>query len=148
MALFLDRCISLDGSLSPVNSDAPKDKALNIEHSKFISAHADQSVYGSGFLRRFAGKVGGIIVTGHEAGAAMTISQMFMTLSHFGMAFPPFSNMYAMASIENGTYNDKAVVTGSVYIKDAKLLAANVMTMTKSLKKIKPSQWAYDYSVN
>ena len=34
MATFIDRCISLDGSLSPANPEAPKDKELNIKHMK------------------------------------------------------------------------------------------------------------------
>ena len=78
MAAFIDRCISLDGSLSPANPKAPKDKELNIKHMKFIELMADDDVPGSGFLRRFSGKVAGIIVIGHEEGASMAISNLFM----------------------------------------------------------------------
>jgi multimeric flavodoxin WrbA len=110
MALFLDRCISLDGSLEPADPKASKNVKLNIEHTKFVESHADQKTEGSGFFRRFRGKVAGIIVTGHEEGASMVISQLFMTLNHFGMIFCPWSNMYAMSSILNPTFKDKKIV--------------------------------------
>ena len=73
MSLFLDRCISLDGSLKPANPDFTKDRNLNIKHTKFVHMSADKKIPGSGFLKRFAGKVSGIIVTGHEEGAALVI---------------------------------------------------------------------------
>ncbi|MEK7377254.1 MAG: flavodoxin family protein, partial [Candidatus Margulisiibacteriota bacterium] len=94
MALFLDRCISLDGSLVPADSQNAKDKELNKKHTKFVELMADQNIPGSGFLRRFMGKVGGIIVTGHEEGATMAIATLYMTANHYGMAFPAWSNMY------------------------------------------------------
>lgn len=49
MKTFLDRCISLDGSLEPANLKVPKDKKLNIKHTKFIELTADDNVPGSGF---------------------------------------------------------------------------------------------------
>jgi len=61
MKTFIDRCISLDGSLKPANPQAPKDKELNIKHMKFIELTADYNIPGSGMLRRFLGKVAGII---------------------------------------------------------------------------------------
>jgi len=61
MSLFVDRLISLDGSLSPLNPSAPKDVELNKKHTKFIELTANNQVNGSGFFRRFSGKVGGII---------------------------------------------------------------------------------------
>jgi multimeric flavodoxin WrbA len=127
LALFLDRCISLDGSLPPADLKAAKNKELNIKHTKFVKLMADDKIPGSGFLRRFIGKVGGIIVTGHEEGASMIISSLFMTLNHFGMIFPPWSNIYAMSSIAFPTYRDKSVVTSDLYIEDAKKVAHNTM---------------------
>ena len=147
MALFLDRCISLDGSLIPADPLATKNKELNIKHTKFIELMADPKIPGSGFLRRFAGKTAGIIVTGHEEGAGMVISQLFMTLNHFGMAFPPFSNMYAMGSILNGTYADKKTVTGVAFVEEAKNLAKNLHAMASILRKENPN-WRYDYLTN
>ena len=147
MALFLDRCISLDGSLSPADPKATKNKELNIKHTKFVELMADDTTPGSGFLRRFSGKVAGVIVTGHEEGASLVISSLFMTLSHFGMVFAPWSNMYAMSSITNPTYKDKDIVTGSIYTEDAKKLARNTLMMAKSLRK-EPIEWTYDHSSN
>lgn len=148
MAKFIDRCISLDGSLHPANSKVPKDRALNIKHMKFIELTADNSVPGSGLLRRFLGKVAGVIVTGHEAGASLAISQMFMTLNDFGMIFPPFSHVYAMSSICNPTYADKPIVSSRCYIGETELLAKNVMTAVKQSRGIKPTDWVYDYGKN
>ncbi len=148
MSLFLDRCISLDGSLQPADPNATKNKELNIKHTKFVQIMADDDVIGSGFLRRFSGKVGGIIVTGHEEGAAMAISQLFMTLSHYGMAFPPWSNMYAMASISNPTFKDKKLVTQSEYAEWARDVAQNALTMAKKLKGMGRQGWKYDKSSN
>lgn len=147
LALFLDRCISLDGSLPPANPKATKDKTLNTKHTKFIALMADPAVQGSGFWKRFYGKVGGILVTGHEEGASMVISQLFMTLNHFGMAFPPWSNMYAMASIEHPTHEDGRVVRDSGYAEEARQVARNTLTLAQSLRKTNPL-WEYDSSAN
>jgi multimeric flavodoxin WrbA len=141
MATFIDRCISLDGSLAPANPDVPKDKELNIKHMKFIELMADDNVPGTGFLRRFSGKVAGIITTGHEEGASMAISNLFMTLNHFGMLFPPFSNMYAMSSVCLSLYQDKSVVLDECHLKETKLLAQNIITATNLVKKIKNTDW-------
>lgn len=148
LALFIDRCISLDGSLPPADPQGAKDKELNKKHTKFIELMADDKIPGSGFLRRFIGKVGGIIVTGHEEGASQVISSLFMTLNHFGMLFPPWSNMYAMSSVAFPTYADKNFVTGSIFIDDVKILAHNTFLATKSLKNINKFDWKYDPSTN
>lgn len=148
MATFIDRCISLDGSLEPANLKAPKDKDLNIKHMKFIELTADNNIPGSGFIRRFSGKVGGIIVTGHEAGASLTISSLLMTLNHFGMLLPPFSNIYAMSSICLPTYRDKPLVTSDCYKEETDLLAQNIMLAVKATKNIKGSDWKNDYRSN
>lgn len=148
MALFLDRCISLDGSLEPAEPKAPKNKNLNIKHTKFIELMADENISGSGFLRRFAGKTAGIIVTGHEEGASMVISSLFMTLNHFGMIFPPWNNMYAMSSILNGTYKDKSIVNNSVYVEESRQLAKNTMMTAEMLRKLNTADWKYDNGAN
>ena len=148
MAAFLDRCISLDGSLEPANKQVPKDKELNIKHAKFVDLTADNNVPGSGFLRRFSNKVGGIIVTGHEAGASLTISSLFMTLNHFGMLFPPFSNLYAMSSVCLQTYKDKAIVTSSCYDEEIKLMTKNVLLATKLVRNLNVGTWKTDYHFN
>lgn len=148
LALFLDRCISLDGSLLPADSKAPKNKELNIKHTKFVELMSDNKVPGSGFLRRFMGKTAGIIVTGHEEGAALVISQLFMTLNHFGMIFSPWSNMYAMSSIANPTYRDKKIVNSEMYIEEVNEIARNAMSTAKLLKKFNKLDWQYDYSSN
>lgn len=145
MANFIDRCISLDGSLQPANSERPKDKELNIKHMKFIELTADNDILGSGMLRRFLGKVAGIIVTGHEAGATLAISTLFMTLNQFGMLFPPFGSMYAMSSVCNSTYEDKKIVLSECYTEETKMLAKNVMSAVKIARNSKPSDWVYDY---
>jgi multimeric flavodoxin WrbA len=148
MSAFIDRCISLDGSLAPANQEVPKDKELNIKHMKFIEHTANDNIPGSGFLRRFSGKVAGIIATGHEEGASMAISSLYMTLTHFGMMFPPFSNMYAMSSVCLPTYQDKPVVINTCHYRDAELLAENVVTATRLVKKVKGSDWKNEYSSN
>ena len=148
MKTFIDRCISLDGSLKPANQKAPKSKELNIKHMKFIELTADDNIPGSGMHRRFLGKVAGIIVTGHEAGASMAISNLFMTLNHYGMLFPPFSNVYAMSSICNSTYKDKKIVLADCYNEEVQILAENVMTATKLSIKQKSTDWKYDYTTN
>ena len=145
MKAFIDRCISLDGSLQPANPKVPKDKELNIKHMKFIELTADNNLPGSGMLRRFIGKVAGVIVTGHEEGAAMVISNLFMTVNHYGMLFPPFSNIYAMASVCNSTYKDKKIVLTECYTGETKLLAENVMHAAELLRNSKPTDWKYDY---
>ncbi|MBI2139572.1 flavodoxin family protein [Candidatus Woesearchaeota archaeon] len=145
---FIDRCISLDGSLKPANPKSPKDKALNIKHMKYVKLTADQDVPGSGMLRRFLGKVAGIIITGHEEGASMAISNLFMTLNHFGMMFPPFSNMYAMSSICNSTFEDKEIILGGCYAEEVKLLAQNMITAATVEKQCKCTGWKYEYSEN
>lgn len=147
MALFLDRCISLDGSLPPADPKGAKNRELNIKHTKFVELMADDAIPGSGFLRRFSGKIAGVIVTGHEEGASMVISSLFMALNHFGMVFSPWSNMYAMSSIANPTYKDKKIVTSPVHIDNAKKLAENVLMMAKTMRKESIS-WAYDHSSN
>lgn len=147
MSLFIDRCVSLDGSLPPADLLATKDKALNIKHTKFIELMSDDDIPGSGFLRRFSGKVAGVIVTGHEEGASMVISSLFMTLNHFGMIFAPWSNMYAMSSIINPTYKDKKEVTDLAYVEDARKLAGNIFKMANIIKREKVS-WKYDNSSN
>ncbi len=148
MAAFLDRCISLDGSLYPANPKVPKDRELNIKHMKFIELTVDNDIPGSGMLRRFAGKVGSIIATGHEEGASMAISCLHMTLSHYGMLFPPFSNMYAMSSVCNATYKDKPIVLSNCYEQDLKDLANNVVLATKLARQCKTTDWKNDYSTN
>lgn len=147
-ATFLDRCISLDGSLAPANPKVPKDKALNIKHMKFIELTADNDLSGSGLLRRFLGKTAGVIVTGHEEGASMAISNLFMALNHFGMIFPPFSNMYAMSSVCRSTYEDKKIVLSDCYTEEAKMLAENVINAVKISRDSRASNWKYDYSSN
>lgn len=144
MKAFIDRCISLDGSLKPANPKSPKDKKLNIKHMKFIELTADADIPGSGLFRRFEGKIAGIITTGHEAGAAMTTSSLFMTLNGFGMLFPPFSYLYAMSSICNSTYEDKKLILGKCYEGELKMLAENIVNATKLAKKINKTIWKTD----
>lgn len=148
MKSFIDRCISLDGSLKPANPNKPKDKQLNIKHMQYVKLTADQNIPGSGMLRRFAGKIAGIIITGHEEGASMAISNMFMTLNHFGMMFPPFSNVYAMSSICNSTYEDKEIVLSKCYEEEIKLLANNMITAAKIKDNCKCTDWKYEYNEN
>ena len=145
---FLDRCISLDGSLKPADHEDPKNKPLNIKHMKYIELTADNDVPGSGMLRRFLGKVAGVIVTGHEEGASMAVSNLFMTFTHFGMLFPPFSNMYAMASVCRSTFEDKKLVLSECYEGTARLLAKNVTTAAKIIRSAKRTDWKYDYDSN
>lgn len=148
MATFLDRCISLDGSLEPANPKVPKDKALNIKHMEFIKLTADNDIPGSGLLRRFLGKTAGIIVTGHEEGASMAISNLFMALNNFGMIFPPFSHMYAMSSVCNSTNEDKKIVLSDCYAEEAEMLAENMINAVKISRKNRASDWKHDYSSN
>jgi multimeric flavodoxin WrbA len=149
MKTFIDRCISLDGSLKPANPKVPKDKELNIKHMKFIELTADQNIPGSGLLKRFLGKVAGIITTGHEEGASIAISTLFMTLNNaYGMIFPPMSNMYAMSSICDSTYRDKDIVLTECSKDEAKFLAENVVTCAKLVRTIKSADWKYEYDAN
>lgn len=148
MAAFIDRCISLDGSLQPANPEAPKNKALNAKHLEYIKLTSDENIPGSGFLRRFSGKVAGIIVTGHEEGASMAISSLFMTLGHYGMIFPPFSNMYAMSSVCASTNEDKPVVLSECYQHEVRLLAQNVVKATAMARSVQPFEWKVDSTSN
>lgn len=149
MALFIDRCISIDGSLSPADKDNPKNRELNIKHTRFIEMNANQEIPGSGFLRRFSGKTAGIIVTGHEEGAALAISSLFMTLNHYGMIFPPWSNVYAITTIANPTYMDKKILLENESYKDElKCLAENLLATAKLTRKLGKQNWKYDYSSN
>ncbi len=147
LALFIDRCISLDGSLPPADPNGAKNKELNIKHTKFVELMADDAVLGSGFFRRFSGKSAGVIVTGHEEGAALVISSLFMGLDRFGMAFAPWSIMYAMSSILRPTYKDKKFVTSSAYVEDAKKLAQNTLIFAKALRG-GATDWKYKSSAN
>ena len=148
MSLFIDRCISLDGSLPPANPIFTKDKVLNEKHTRFIEIMADQKVPGSGFLRRFMGKVGGIIVTGHEEGATMAISTLFMTLNHYGMVFPAWGNHYAMGEVLYPTHVDKIISHNKSHIEEARNVARNTLTLAKALRKTKNTSWSHDYSAN
>ncbi len=147
MALFLDRCISLDGSLEPANPAATKDKQLNIKHSKFISLMSDPEIPGSGYLRRFTGKVAGMIACGHEEGASMAMSQLFMAFNNFGMAYPPHCFMYAMANILRATYEDTLIVDAPEFVAEAKVVAKNVIMMAQALRS-ENLVWRYDSSIN
>jgi len=148
MSAFIDRCISLDGSLKPANPSNTKDKQLNIKHMKFIELTHDNNIPGSGMLRRFLGKVAGVIATGHEEGATMAISNLFMALNHFGMIFPPFSNMYAMSDVCRSNYEDKKIVLSDCYKEEAEMLAKNVMLAANSIRSCKCTDWVYDYGSN
>jgi multimeric flavodoxin WrbA len=148
MKTFLDRCISLDGSLSPANTKMPKDKNLNREHMNYITSTANKDKPQTGMIRRFSGKVAGIITTGHEEGASMAISSLFMTLNHFGMLFPPFSNMYSMASYKNSTFEDKPLTQSEDYKEEAKMVAQNVWLGVKATRNMKPFEWKYDCRMN
>jgi len=147
MALFLDRCISLDGSLAPANPGATKDRELNIKHTRFIQMMADPKIPGSGFLRRFTGKVAGMIAAGHEEGASMAMSQLFMAFNNFGMAYPPHCFMYAMSSVLKATHEDTPIVAAAQYVGEAKVVAKNVVALAVALRKESPV-WNYDYSSN
>jgi len=148
MAAFIDRCISLDGSLQPADPEVPKNKMFNAKHLEYIKLTADENIPGSGFLRRFSGKVAGIIVTGHEEGASMVISNLFMTLGHYGMIFPPFSNMYAMSSVCASTNEDKSVVLSECYRNEVHLLAQNIVKATNMAKNVPPFEWQVDPTAN
>jgi len=149
MSLFLDRCISLDGSLKPADPKNSKDKKLNIKHMKFVEMTADSDIPGSGMLRRFQGKVAGIISTGHEEGTSMAISSLFMTLNHYGMLFPPFSTLYAMASACKSTYEDKKkVINMGCYGDELRSLARNLMASARIVRNAKKINWDSDLRQN
>jgi len=148
MSAFIDRCISMDGSLSPADPQDPKNRELNVKHMKFIEMTSDNAIPGSGLLRRFPGKIAGIIVTGHEEGASMAISQLFLTLNNFGMLFPPFSHVYAMSSICKPTYEDKPLVTGDCYSEEVRMLAENVIRAARLARAARPTDWEYDCRAN
>jgi len=148
MALFIDRCISLDGSLAPADPKAAKDRELNIRHARFVNHSADEAIFGSGFLRRFVGKTAGIIVTGHEAGASLAISSLFLTLNNFGFIFPAWSTMYAMSSVLDLTAVDKVRVTSAPYVAEAQDIARNTFIMAKKLKELPKNKWRNDPAVN
>jgi multimeric flavodoxin WrbA len=148
MKTFIDRTISLDGSLNPANPSMPKDKELNIKHMKFVELTADNDLPGSGMLKRFSGKTAGFIITGHEEGASMVLSSMYMYLNGCGMVFPPFNYVYAMSSVCNSTYADKKIVTGDCYGSQIQLLAKNVINSVKVNQKCRNTNWKYDYTEN
>lgn len=148
MKTFIDRCISLDGSLQPANPKVPKDRILNRKHMKFVELTADNSVPGSGMLKRFMGKVAGVVTSGHEEGASLAISQMFMTLNHWGMIFPPISNTYANSSICNSTYEDKPIVLNECHKNLVRELARNVVVMTEQVRNLNTNKWIYEYKEN
>jgi hypothetical protein len=58
------------------------------------------------------------------------------------MVFPPFSNMYAMASVCNSTGKDKPLLLNECYEAEARILAKNVVTCAKVLKSNKNYWWA------
>jgi multimeric flavodoxin WrbA len=147
MSLFVDRLISMDGSLYPADPHNPKDKELNIKHAQFVEKNATEE-FGSGYLKRLTGKIGGIIVTGHEVGASMVISSLYLTLNHYGMLFPPYSNMYAINTVCEGTYKDKKVLTSPCYEKEARMLARNLMIAAKMAKSNPQIWWQYDESAD
>ncbi|MFA6429410.1 MAG: flavodoxin family protein [Patescibacteria group bacterium] len=147
MALFIDRLISMDGSLMPADPKDPKNVELNKQHTAWIEKHAG-SEPGSGFLRRMAGKTAGIIVTGHEAGASLTISSLFMTLNHYGFVFSPFSNMYAMNTIAESTDKDAHIQRSRVYEAEARMLGRNVLRATRLAKQMGEDAWEYETAIN
>ncbi|MFA6306548.1 MAG: flavodoxin family protein [Patescibacteria group bacterium] len=148
MKTFIDRTISLDGSLKPASPGTPKDKELNIKHMKFVELTADNNLPGSGMLKRFMGKTAGFIITGHEEGASLALSSFYMYLNGCGMIFPPFNYVYAMSSVCNSTYQDKPLVTNKCYEEEVKFLAQNIINSAKIARDRKPVDWKYDYSAN
>lgn len=143
MALFLDRLISMDGSLSPADPKDKKNRVLNIAHTKFVEKNGSTK-FGSGFLRRFTGKIGGVIVSGHEAGASMVISQLFLALNYFGMLFPPFSSVYAVNTVCDSTFQDKKKLRNACHKKEVQILAKNLITAAKIAKRKNDYWWVYD----
>jgi multimeric flavodoxin WrbA len=147
MALFIDRLISMDGSLKPADEKDPKNAEINKLHTKYIEETATGE-FGSGFLRRLTGKIGGIIVSGHEAGASLTISSLFLTLTYYGLLFPPHSTMYAMGTVCESTDKDKKQLQSPCYEEEARLLAKNIMTAAKIAKRKDDYWWTYDGRAN
>jgi len=147
MSLFIDRMISLDGSLMPADVKDSKNKNLNLVHAQFVESNATEQA-GTGYLRRMAGKTAGIIVTGHEAGASLAISSLFMTLNHYGFIFPPFSTMYAIAGVTEATATDKNKLQNAFYEGEARLLARNLVTAVNILKQKNNYQWSYQGDLN
>jgi multimeric flavodoxin WrbA len=147
MALFIDRLISMDGSLKPALEKDMKNAEINKLHTKYIEETATDE-FGSGFLRRLTGKIGGIIVSGHEAGASLTISSLFLTLNYYGLLFPPHSTMYAMGTVCDSTDKDKNRLQSPCYEDEAGLLAKNIMTAAKIAKRKDDYWWAYDGRAN
>ena len=66
-----------------------------------------------------------------------------MTLNHYGFVFPPYSNMYAVASVCNSTHHDKKILINDCYKQEAKMLAKNLVTLAKLLKSSKDYSWDY-----
>lgn len=147
LSLFLDRLISMDGSLSPADKLNTKNLELNKKHSEYIFKNASNKI-GSGYVRRFAGKIAGVIVTGHEEGASLVISQLFMTLNHYGFIFPQFSSIYALASVKNTTDKDKSIILTKDYEEEVKLLAQNLVEFSRTLKESKRYPIFYNGKTN
>jgi len=147
-SLFIDRAISMDGSLEPANLKYPKDKGLNKKHSKFIELTGDDKIWGSGYLPRLTNKVAGIIVTGHEAGLSMAVSSLFLTLNQFGMIFPKEATMWATGDVTKGTYADKKSMRAEEHAKTARRLACDVFKLIKYLKGCKGYWPEYDSTHN
>jgi len=148
MKTFIDRSISLDGSLKPADPNDPKNKELNKKHMRFVELTSNDDIPGSGMLKRFIGKAAGFIITGHEEGASLVLASLYMYLNGCGMVFPPFNYIYAMSSVCNSTYKDKEIVTSSCYDKQVKLLAQNLTQAVKLSRINKPTVWKYDAGVN
>ena len=87
-------------------------------------------------------------MTGHEEGVALAISILYMTANHYGMAFPAWSNMYAMGEVLFSTDNDPKIVRSQDYIAEAKQVAHNTYTLAKELMDLKRTDWQHDYSSN
>ena len=153
LSLWLDRAISLDGSLEPANLHDMKNKELNIKHTKFIEMTSDNNIWGSGFLHRFTGKVAGIIATGHEAGLSLAISSLYMTLNQFGMVFPPYNHAYVTGDVCKDLYADRASHRNPCHINMVEDVAVNVVKMIHELKaakgkNFKKDWWIFDASTD
>jgi len=71
-----------------------------------------------------------------------------MTLNHFGMIFPPWSNVFAMTSLKNPTYEDKNILKDKIYTHEVEDLAENTFIMATLVRKFGKQNWRYDYSSN
>ena len=71
-----------------------------------------------------------------------------MALNHYGLLFPPFSNMYAMGSVCEGTYTDKEKLQTACYEKEARQLAQNLITAARIAKRQDDYWWTYDNSAD